>query len=504
MNNSSRVTKLLWAPRAWLDGAWADDVLLQIGADGCWSGITANTPLAAALSNQDPTQVTVLPGPVLPGLVNAHSHAFQRAFVGLAERRENKNGGTPDDFWSWRERMYAVALRISPEQLRAVATQLYAELLCGGYTHVCEFHYLHHAPDGRPYADPLTMCRALAQAAQDTGMGLTILPVLYERAGFAHTGLRPEQRRFATTVQDVLALRDGVRAMNAPRLHAGVAVHSLRAARLSSVQALATQLPDDNGPIHIHVAEQMAEVHDCQQATGARPIEWLTREVNLDARWHLVHATHSTPAEIDAVARSGAGVVLCPSTEANLGDGLCDLPRWLTSSTPMSIGSDSHVSRSLTEDLRWLEYGQRLHLQQRNVAASTNESSGANQVADRGKDRGKDQGTDQGTDQSGTATASRLLSRALAGGAAAAGFTAWGLCVGARADALVLDEHANGLLGVPASHTLDAWVFASGEPALAQVWVAGRCVVTAGQHVAQAHIAPPFVAAMHTLWRPMP
>jgi formimidoylglutamate deiminase len=289
----------------------------------------------------------------------------------------------------------------------------------------------------------------------------------------------------------VLALRDGVRALNAPLVQAGVAVHSLRAAHAHSIQALATQLRGDDGPIHIHVAEQMGEVTDCQQATGARPIEWLTREVKLDARWHLVHATHSTPAEIEAVARSGAGVVLCPSTEANLGDGLCDLPRWLSSGTPLSIGSDSHVSRSLTEELRWLEYGQRLHLQRRNVAAAT------------GAITSEENSANNGTDQSAMSTATRLLSRTLAGGAAAAGFQTWGLQVGARADALVLDDNSSGILGVPASHTLDAWVFATGAPALAQVWVAGRCVVTGGQHLAQARIGPPFVAAMQALWEPI-
>jgi formimidoylglutamate deiminase len=501
--NTHSVAQRLWAPRAWLNGTWADDVLLHVGDDGCWSHIAANTPLARATAHPDQAPITVLPGAVLPGMVNAHSHAFQRAFVGLAERRENKSDGTPDDFWSWRERMYAVALRISPEQLQAVATQLYAELLCGGYTHVCEFHYLHHAPDGQPYADPLTMCRVLVQAAQATGIGLTILPVLYQRAGFGQAGLRPEQRRFATTVHSVLALRDSVRALKAPQVHAGVAVHSLRAAPAASIQALAKQVHDDAGPVHIHVAEQMAEVQDCVQSTGRRPIEWLTQEAKLDARWHLVHATHSTPAEIDAVARSGASVVLCPSTEANLGDGLCDLPRWLASNTPLSIGSDSHVSRSLTEELRWLEYGQRLHLQRRNVAAATGAITSEEKSAEKSAEKSVKENAKNGTDQSARSTATRLLSRTLAGGAAAAGFQTWGLQVGARADALVLDDNSSGLLGVPASHTLDALVFATGAPALAQVWVAGRCVVTGGQHLAQARIALPFVAAMQALWGPI-
>ncbi len=422
-----------WAPRAWLGGAWREQVRLRVGADGCFAEIAAG----AAPQPGDER----LAGAVIPALVDAHSHAFQRAFVGLAERRE----GAHDDFWSWRDRMYGVALRITPEQLHAVARHLYAELLQGGYTQVCEFHYLHHAEDGRPYADPCAMSRALAEAARDAGIGLTLLPVLYERAGFAQPALREDQRRFATDVERVLAMRDAVRGWRLPGVSAGVAVHSLRAARAESLHRLARALDGDAGPIHIHVAEQTAEVEDCVAATGARPIEWLAREVALDARWQLVHATHATPAEIVAVAKAGAGIVICPGTEANLGDGLADLPRWLAAGVPLSVGSDSQVTRAWPEELRWLEYGQRLVHRRRNVAADPDAQP---------------------------ATAARLFDAALAGGAQAAGFTHWGLREGARADLLVLDEAA--LAGVPASHTLDALVF--GAPALpfARTMIAGR------------------------------
>jgi formimidoylglutamate deiminase len=371
--------------------------------------------------------------------------------------------------------MYGVALRITPAQLQAVATQLYGELLVGGYTQVCEFHYLHHDEQGRPYADPLAMSRALCQAAAATGIGLTLLPVLYERAGFGQPALRPEQRRFATTVDSVLALRDGVQALHLPRVNAGVAVHSLRAATPASLRALCARLADDAGPIHIHIAEQTAEVADCQAATGARPIAWLARELPLDARWQLVHATHALPAEIDAVATSGAGLVICPSTEANLGDGLADLPRWLASGAPLSIGSDSQVSRSALEELRWLEYGQRLVLRQRNVAAEPGVQA---------------------------ATAARLFEGLRRGGAAAAGFARWGLQVGARADLLVLDEGAAGLQGTPPSHTLDALVFATGGPAFAEVWVAGRRLVAGGVHRQATPTAASFAAALRALWDP--
>jgi formimidoylglutamate deiminase len=457
---------LLWAPRAWIAGRWAEAVLLHAGPDGHWAEIhTSAAP---------PPQATVLPGPVLPGLVDAHSHAFQRAFAGLAERR----AGEHDDFWSWRDRMYGVALRITPAQLRAVAAQLFAELLCGGYTQVCEFHYLHHDERGQPYPDPQAMSRALADAATATGIGLTLLPVLYERAGFAQPRLRPAQRRFATDVNAVLALREGVRAWALPRVNAGVAIHSLRAADPASIHELLRRLQDDAGPIHVHVAEQTAEVDDCLAATGARPIEWLAREGLLDARWQLVHATHALPAEIDAVAAAGAGVVLCPSTEANLGDGLADLPRWLAAGVPLALGSDSNVCRHWAEELRWLDYGQRLRLRQRNVAAAPALHEGA--------------------------TAARLFERVLAGGAATAGLPAWGLVPGARADLLVLDAQAPGLLGIPASHALDALVFATDAPALREVWVAGRRVVADGRPLGAAgssgsHGAD-FAGAMAELW----
>jgi len=459
-------TSLLWAPRAWIDGRWADAVLLHAGADGHWAEIRTGTA--------PPPQATRLPGPVLPGLVDAHSHAFQRAFAGLAERRS----GEHDDFWSWRDRMYGVALRITPAQLRAVAAQLHAELLCGGFTQVCEFHYLHHDEQGRPYPEPLAMSRALADAAADVGIGLTLLPVLYERAGFQQPRLRPDQRRFATDVNAVLAMRNGIRAWQLPQVNAGVAVHSLRAAAPTSIHALARRLQGDGGPVHIHVSEQTAEVDDCLAATGARPIEWLAREGLLDARWQLVHATHALPVEIDAVAASGAGVVLCPSTEANLGDGLADLPRWLAAGVKLTLGSDSNVCRNWAEELRWLDHGQRLQLRQRNVAASVALHEGA--------------------------TAARLFERMLQGGAAAAGLPAWGLVEGARADLLVLDTQAPGLLGVPASHALDALVFATDAPALREVWVAGRRVVAdcrpLGSAGSSGSLGARFAGAMAEIW----
>ena len=453
----------LWTPRAWIAGRWQDAVLLAVNERGNWSEITAgvDTPTPDA---------TILPGPVLPGVVNAHSHAFQRAFAGLSERRDSD----ADDFWAWRDRMYRVASRITPQQLRAVAAQLYVELLCGGYTQVCEFQYLHHDETGGEYGDAATLSWALADAAVDVGIGLTILPVLYERAGFMQPALRDDQRRFAATPERVHALFRTVADARRPLVNAGVAIHSLRAASHASMVELMRRIGDGAVPVHIHIAEQTAEVDDCVESTGARPIEWLCRKLRPDARWQLVHATHATPSEIDAVAATGAGIVVCPSTEANLGDGLTDVPRWLTTGVPLALGSDSQVSRSWPAELRWLEYGQRLVRRERNVAAAPTHGQ--------------------------PATAARLFDTIVAGDGRSAGLIHWGLVPGARADALVLDARSPGLLGVPPSHALDALVFATDAPQFREVYVRGRRVISDGRHGQEAAISDRFSEAMDELW----
>jgi formimidoylglutamate deiminase len=453
---------VFWAPQAWVDGRWRDSVVLACSAAGHWADVSCDSPA--------PPGATVLPGPALPGLVDAHSHAFQRAFAGLAERRDSDS----DDFWSWRDRMYGVALRITPEQLHAVAAQLYVELLQGGYTQVCEFHYLQHAPDGRPYADPATLAWSLCDAAADAGIGLTVLPVLYERAGFDAPLLRADQRRFATTPEGVDSLRRQIASAGRPRVNAGVAIHSLRAASMASIAELLRRVGDDDVPIHLHIAEQAAEVDACLEATGLRPIEHLILDHAPGPRWRLVHATHATPAEIDAVARSGAGVVLCPSTEANLGDGAADLARWLAADVALGIGSDSQVSRSWAEELRWLDYGQRLARRVRNIASAP--------------ERGQ------------PSTAARLFDAVLRGGARSAGLANWGLVAGARADLLVLDLDAPGVLGIPPSHRLDALVFATDAPAFREVYVAGVQVVGGGRHLARDAIGARFADVMAQLW----
>lgn len=456
--------KNYFAAQAWIDGAWARDVLLAVDAAGRWSQVQPQCTLV------ERSGASVLQGPVLPGLVNAHSHAFQRAIAGLSERR---GAAMRDDFWSWRDRMYSVARRINPEQLEAIASYLYAELLGAGYTQVCEFHYVHNAVDGAPHADPLEMSLALLRAAQTVGIGLTLLPTLYMRSGFGAAGLHEDQRRFASTPDSVLRLREGLQrqAAQASDFNVGVALHSLRAVDLAAIHETSAVVAADGEPIHIHIAEQTQEVQDCLAATGQRPIEYLLSKVALNSQWNLVHATHTTPAELQGVQHSGASIVICPSTEANLGDGVFDFSGYAACAGQWSIGSDSHVTRRWTEELRLLEYAQRLTQRRRNVAAQ-----GA--VSD--------------------SSAATLFESALAGGRSASSQPLGAIKVGQRADFLVLDAQSPALLGVPADCVLDALVFSSPDARFAEVFVAGhkRC----GGSELSASLAPEFVRSMKALW----
>lgn len=456
--------KTFFAPQAWVQGAWAKDVLLTVAANGSWHSVQ---PGATA---QQQAGATRLPGPVLPGLVNAHSHAFQRAMAGLTERR-SAGAHASDDFWSWRDRMYSAANRITPQQLEAIAGQLYAELVAGGYTQVCDFHYLHNDINGAAYADPAEMALALVRAARRTGIGLTLLPTLYMRSGFKATGLREDQRRFSSTPESVMRMVESIRRQTRgdARINVGVAVHSLRAAGPAAMQELTAAAKEAGLPVHIHIAEQTQEVEDCIAHTGQRPIEWLLGNADVDARWNLVHATHATPAELQGVQGTGASIVICPATEANLGDGVFDLPAYAAAGGKWSIGSDSHVTRSWPEELRLLEYSQRLALRQRNIAARVlaNESSAAG-----------------------------LFEAALAGGFPATGQMQAGLAPGHRADFVTLDLDSPALLGVPAGHLLDALVFSSPGAAFGEVYVAGEAVAALpAQHTEV------FVGAIRQLWK---
>jgi formimidoylglutamate deiminase len=451
---------MLWTPSGWRSDAGFD------------------TDANGRIRARDRAEPTASGSWIVPGIPNLHSHAFQRAMAGLAERRtlDGPAGAAPrdahDSFWTWRETMYRMAARFDPDSLHAVAAQLYAEMLEAGYTTVCEFHYLHHAADGHPYADPAAMSRALIRAARDTGIRLTLLPVLYMSGGFDGRALGERQRRFGHDVDDFLALIDTLRGDEGDALRIGCALHSLRAVPPEAMQAVIAALPRDM-PLHIHIAEQVGEVQDCLALRGARPVEWLLANAEVDARWTLVHATHLDDAEVQGIARSGATVAICPTTEANLGDGLFPFREYLQVGGQFGIGSDSHVSQSPIEELRWLEYGQRLQHQRRNIACTP----GERHVGD------------------------FLWRAALEGGARAAGRPVGALEAGRRADLLVLDADHPNLYGTAREDVLGTLVFSGNDNLVRDVLVGGNWMVRGGVHVAQDAIAHRFKQAIEQLRR---
>jgi formimidoylglutamate deiminase len=447
----------LFARHALLPQGWRRDVLLGWETRGELTQVAerAAPPLGVPRAEY-----------VVPGMVNLHSHAFQRALAGLAE----KAGASPDSFWTWRDRMYRVAGYITPEQMEAVAAQLYSECLRHGYTAVCEFHYVQRDQDGALYARPARMAESIAAAAHDSGIGLTVLPVLYSHAGFGAQPLAPEQQRFRSDVELVLGIVEALEPMRGGQLEVGAAPHSLRAASIAQVRELASALPPDR-PLHIHAAEQQGEVEQSLAYCGRRPVAQLLEQVGLDARWCLVHATHLDDAELAALARSGAVVGLCPTTEANLGDGIFPLASFIEAGGCWGIGSDSNVSHSPVEELRWLEYGQRLARQRRNVAVS-------------GQQR------DVGA---------FLWQAALAGGAQAAGRRIGALEAGRRADLLVLDSAHPNLEGLDADDVLGRLVFCGNDNLVRDVLVGGRWVVQGARHMAQDAIARRYRQAVEQL-----
>ncbi|GIL37959.1 formimidoylglutamate deiminase [Roseiterribacter gracilis] len=393
----------------------------------------------------------------IPAATNLHSHAFQRAMAGLAERQNARL----DDFWSWRDAMYRFLDRMNPDQIEAIAAQLYVELLEAGYAHVCEFHYVWNDPHGRPYADPTITARAIRNAAARTGIGLSLVPVLYSHGNFGAKPPEHGQRRFLHSVDSFLSVVD--------ELHPeAIALHSLRAvsaAQLHEVVA-ATDLP-----LHIHVAEQQREVDDCLAWSGLRPVEWLQRNVDLSSRWTLVHATHMTQDEAIETARSGAVVALCPSTEGNLGDGFFPAEAYLAAGGRFGIGSDSHVSTSPVEELRWFEYGRRLRNEKRALSAG----EGSSQVG------------------------AFLWTRAAACSAASANAPLGEIAVGKRANLVLLDPDHPTLVGRDGDTLLDSFVFSGNGGAVAEVWVEGKRVVEQGSHVARDDIAANYRRAIAEL-----
>ena len=437
----------LWFETALVGETWRDAVRIT-HRDGRIAGVDVGAPA-------QPTDERAAIG--VPGLANVHSHGFQRGMAGLAETA----GPADDDFWTWREVMYRFLDRLGPDDVEAITALAFAEMLEGGFTRVGEFHYLHNAPDGRAYADPAELATRVAAAADQAGIALTLLPVFYAHGGFGGRAPSSGQRRFLSTTDSFASLVEGARRAVAdlPDSRAGVAPHSLRAVtpdELASVVALGA-----GGPIHIHVAEQIKEVSDCEGWSGQRPAAWLLDHADVNAHWCLIHATHVDETEMAAIIRSGAVAGLCPITEANLGDGVFPAARFLTAGGRFGLGTDSNVLIDAGQELRALEYGQRLTRRARNVLAR--------------EDRPSVGGT--------------LFAAALAGGAQALGVEAAGFSVGAPLDALSLDRGHLSLIGRRGDALLDGWIFGARGEAIDGVWRAGRKVVSGGRHVAKAAIA---------------
>lgn len=444
---------LIHADWALLPEGWARDVALRVDA----GRIVAVGPAEGAGYRV---------GCLLPAPVNLHSHSFQRAMAGMTERRS----AGQDSFWTWRSLMYRFLDRLTPEDVEAIAAQVMVEMAEAGYAAVAEFHYLHHQPGGVPYAALSEMSERIVNAAEETGFGLTLLPVLYQRGGCDGRALGPGQQRFGNDPERFARLWEGAEAAVRRLVDgvAGVAPHSLRAVDVAGLRMAEALAP--GAPIHIHLAEQVAEVDEVSAAYGARPVEWLLANAGVDGRWCPIHCTQMTEGETRALARSGAVAGLCLITEANLGDGIFDGVRYLGAGGRWGVGSDSNVQITLSGELRLFEYSQRLRDRGRAMLAQGERSTGR-----------------------------VLWEGAAQGGAQAAGRASGSLAVGQWADLVALDMDSLHLEGRGGDEILDAFVFAGNDALVADVWSAGRHIVTGGRHVARAAVAARFRTVMRGL-----
>jgi formimidoylglutamate deiminase len=433
----------LFFDHALLPSGWARDV--RVGVEG---GVIVSVAAGAARDGAEH-----IGGIAVPGLPNLHCHAFQRGMAGLAERR----GPQADSFWTWREVMYRFLGRLSPDDVEAIAAFAYVEMLETGFTTVGEFHYLHHDVDGRPYADIGEMATRIAAACHETRIGLTLLPSFYAYGGFGGAPPSPGQRRFLNDPERFLKIVERCRAIivNLPAARVGIAPHSLRAVTPDTLRAVCEAMSE--GPIHIHAAEQVKEVDECIAALGRRPVQWLLDNAEIDSRWCVIHATHTTEAEIRALAASGAVVGLCPLTEASLGDGIFDGAGYLAAQGRFGIGTDSNIQIDAAAELRQLEYGQRLTWRARNVMAT----------------------------QEGESTGRRLFATALAGGTQALQRPIGALAAGLRADVVLLNGDHPDLASRHSDQWLDAWIFVAGRAAVKTVLVGGETIVDGGRHRAR-------------------
>ena len=441
---------IIHAKRALLPSGWVENVSVEISA-GRIANVSANRS-----ETPDVCHVDIL----LPAVANLHSHAFQRAMAGMTEYRT----AGQDSFWTWRALMYRFLERLAPDQVEAIAAQVYIEMLEAGYASVGEFHYLHHGPDGRTYDDLAEMSVRIAAAASETGIGLTHLPVLYMQGGTDGRSLAGGQRRFGNDLAQFERLLEAAeRAVGAlgEDARVGIAAHSLRAVGVEALTEATALRPE--APFHIHIAEQVAEVSEVLASHGATPVKWLLEIMDVDARWCLIHATQMTPQETEGLARSGAVAGLCPITEANLGDGIFDGARYLGAGGRFGIGSDSNVRIALAEELRTFEYSQRLRDRGRAVLANEEASTG------------------------------RVLYEAAArDGAQALGRSAGTIGVGNWADLVALDGDDLAFAGLGGDHLLDGWIFAGDDRLVRDVWSAGRHVVREGRHVARDRVEARF------------
>ncbi|MBN36133.1 MAG: formimidoylglutamate deiminase [Rhodospirillaceae bacterium] len=453
-----------FAKSALLPRGWSDDVLITVDDNGDIESLMPNSRASRGAVR--------LNGPALPGISNLHSHAFQRAMAGLAERART---GSQDSFWTWRDIMYKFLARLTPQQVGAIAAQLYIEMLKSGYTTVGEFHYLHHQSDGTPYDDLGEMAHWVVGAAQRTGLAITLLPVLYTYSGFGAQTHKPQQRRFINGADRFQRLIGDLhqRYSDDPQFTLGIAPHSIRAVSKGVLSEALTGLNriDATAPIHIHIAEQTKEVDDCVAWSNQRPVTWLYSNFQVDERWCLVHATHINRMESWMVAHSRAVAGLCPTTEANLGDGIFPLGLYMRGEGRFGIGSDSHISVSPVEELRWLEYVQRLRRQLRNVTASERQRH----------------------------VGARLWNAALAGGAQALGRKTDGLKTGNRADFISLDGDHPLLVGRKGHAITDSLVFSGNTNPVSDVVVGGRHVVAEGHHAEEEKIARAYRKAIGEL-----
>ncbi|WP_413283008.1 formimidoylglutamate deiminase [Vibrio sp. MA40-2] len=443
--------------KALVGNAWAEDVLVYVDSSGVITSINEGAPC--------PTDAKKLNGLVIPSMPNLHSHAFQRAMAGLAEV-----AGDPDDsFWTWRQQMYALVGQLTPEQVGIIARYLYVDMLKGGYTQVAEFNYLHHDKNGDPYKQD-DMAIQLQQAAKSVGIGQTLLPVLYTYSGFGQQRPDEIQKRFIQTTQQYLERFHHLQTQCSSLNSLGICFHSLRAVSKAQIQHILAELPADL-PIHIHIAEQIKEVNDCLDWSGLRPVEYLFEHFTVDKRWCLIHATHLTDKEVASIAQSGAIAGICPTTEANLGDGLFPAGEFLSQHGNWGIGSDSHVSVSALEELRWFEYGQRLRQQKRNRLASEVQPS----------------------------VGQSLWTQAAKGGAQACGVAIGEIKVGCRADWLELKE-TEWLSGLSYSQQLNRWLFSGEKSQINHVYVAGKQVIKNGDHELDQELNAQFAEVMDTLF----